>query len=177
MPFQIEKPTQITEKVRARFDAKYHMNKVTACWEWCAFRNAKGYGTFSITRDARLYAHRASWLLHRGAIPAGLLVLHHCDNPSCVNPDHLFLGTARDNTQDMLRKGRAGATTAGGENSPLSKLSDEQVIEIRAHRAMGALLHIIAARYSVSTSNVSRICAGKSRKQPSLLASSARDLA
>ena len=71
------------------------------CWMWTAGRDGDGYGSY---RNKR--AHRVAWQLTRGPIPDGLVVCHSCDNPACVRPDHLFLGTQQDNIQDMLRKGR-----------------------------------------------------------------------
>lgn len=75
------------------------------CWEWTGVRTAKGYGRVSIA-GRYIYVHRVSWEWHRGPIPPGLLVLHHCDNPPCVRPDHLWLGTMLDNVRDMDSKGR-----------------------------------------------------------------------
>jgi len=83
-----------------------HVIKSRGCWNWAASLNNKGYGWFRI-RGKTFTAHRASWMLFRGSIPAGMCVLHKCDNPQCVRPSHLFLGTMRDNTQDMIRKGRS----------------------------------------------------------------------
>lgn len=172
MPFELEKTTQVActhantgggNDARARFDAKHNQGIGTTCWEWLAYKNPKGYGTFAISRKDRMYAHRASWLLHRGEIPKGMYVLHRCDNPSCVNPEHLFLGTARDNTIDMLTKGRGGPLTVGGERSPVSKLTDAQVVAIRLERSEGAKLHVIAARHGVTNATISRICAGLAR--------------
>lgn len=108
--------------------------------------NKGGYGRFMIERREEL-AHRAAWMLHVGEIPAGMLVLHSCDNPPCVRPDHLFLGTHAVNTADMMRKGRCKTT----------KLTDEQVREIRALRAAGIRLRVIAERFRVATSTVSDI--------------------
>lgn len=94
------KPSPLTPE--ERFWAK--VEKGPDCWEWKAFRN-KGYGKF--TYNGRMYlAHRLSWILTNGPIPDGLGVLHSCDNPPCVNPDHLFLGTQLDNMRDASNKGR-----------------------------------------------------------------------
>ncbi len=84
-----------------------HVHKTDSCWLWTASVNDKGYGQLFVgVGKSPLRAHRVSWELHRGLIPIGLLVLHHCDNPPCVRPDHLFLGTYKDSTQDMISKGR-----------------------------------------------------------------------
>ena len=79
----------------------------TGCWLWPNYRNAKGYGT--ICFDGNKYSvHRLSFQHFKGIIPAGMHVMHECDNPACFNPTHLFLGTHQDNMQDMVRKGRHG---------------------------------------------------------------------
>ena len=80
--------------------------KGDGCWLWTGGKNNLGYGRFYV-RQVLWRAHRVAWILERGEIPVGLWVLHHCDNPSCVRPDHLFLGTPKDNTADMYAKGRA----------------------------------------------------------------------
>lgn len=87
-----------------RFWAK--VEKGEGCWEWQGARHPHGYGQVRIAGIC-VFAHRYSWQLANGPIPGGLNVCHHCDNPKCVRPDHLFLGTQRDNLQDMAGKGRA----------------------------------------------------------------------
>lgn len=93
-----------------RFESKFE--KVDGCWEWMGYRNRTGYGGIGVPLSGRnsyfvqRYAHRVSWELYRGPIPDKICVCHRCDNPSCVNPDHLFLGSRKDNTQDMVKKGR-----------------------------------------------------------------------
>lgn len=99
---------------RSRPVADRFWEKVTkgdGCWEWQGARIPHGYGNMTVPDHGHDYAHRISWQLHNGEIPAGLWVLHHCDNPPCVRPDHLFLGTAQDNVDDSIRKGRR--TTRG----------------------------------------------------------------
>lgn len=78
----------------------------SGCWEWQAGRNEHGYGLFATRRSGRSRAHRVAYERFVGPIPEGLHVLHTCDNPPCVNPAHLFLGTVKDNSKDMMRKGR-----------------------------------------------------------------------
>lgn len=95
-----------------RFWAKVGISAEDRCWEWSGNRNPKGYGSFSPywppVRGATKIAHRWAWMLANGTeVPDGLLVLHRCDNPPCCNPGHLWLGTAADNSADMVLKGRS----------------------------------------------------------------------
>ena len=83
------------------------VEKTEKCWGWLAGTNKDGYGKFKM-RGKTLQAHRLSWVIHNGIIPEGMCVLHHCDNPPCVNPAHLFLGTILDNNRDRDAKGRNG---------------------------------------------------------------------
>lgn len=93
--------------IRDRFWAKVDKRSDDECWNWTANKLKRGYGLFYQTQPrATLYAHRFSWVLHFGPIPNKLQVCHRCDNPSCVNPKHLFVGTALDNIRDMDAKNR-----------------------------------------------------------------------
>jgi len=108
------------------------INQTTGCHEWTG-ATAKGYGRFTYKTKFCL-AHRASYEVHKGPIPEKMLVCHHCDNPKCINPDHLFIGTARDNARDALTKGRLKGNPPPpprGEKSKSAKLTDDLVRQIR----------------------------------------------
>jgi hypothetical protein len=110
-----------------RFNKYWSADPETGCWEWKAYKLPRGYGLFRMSTQRRILAHRAIWELKKGKIPEGLCICHKCDNPGCVNPDHLFIGTHKDNSVDMKNKGR----NPWGEKSHLSKLRLAQVEEIR----------------------------------------------
>lgn len=135
----------------ARFNTKHH--PAGDCWQWTDSLTAKGYGRFSYNGKAER-AHRVSWLLHRGPIPHGMLVCHRCDNPGCVNPEHLFLGTPAANMADMDAKGRRVNAPPIGEKARHAKLTSQQVIAIRA--AVGSNREI-AERYGITAANVGYI--------------------
>lgn len=105
-----------------RFWAKVHILSPIECWEWQSGKDPNGYGRFGIGPDRsnitpRL-AHRVAWELAVGPIPEGRHLCHHCDNPGCVNPAHLFIGTAGDNMRDMARKGRNSNQNIGKTHCP-----------------------------------------------------------
>src|SRR5947207_548479 len=97
--------TLVSAGAKERFDAKWTPEPFSGCWIWTGARSLNGYGVMGMPHINR-NAHRISWEIHRGIIPNKICVLHRCDTPSCVNPDHLFLGSLKDNTRDMVKKGR-----------------------------------------------------------------------
>ena len=101
-------------------------------------------------------SHRASYLIHKGEIPRGMCVCHSCDNPLCINPDHLWLGTYKDNVRDMMDKGRA-------KYNPRKKISDERFAALVGRIEAGALHRQIAEEFGVSSSYVSMVKTGKRR--------------
>lgn len=124
-----------------RFWGSVNRGAPEECWEWTGARNHKGYGCGVRVGDGRLLAHRHSWEIHNGRpIPDGLLVCHHCDNPPCVNPAHLFLGTTKDNTRDAMAKGRlAPPPGLRGSQNGTAKLTEAEVQEIRRRYAAGGI--------------------------------------
>lgn len=129
-----------------------------ACWEWQGTRAPNRYGSVTFHNRA-VSTHRLAWELTHGPITDGLWVLHRCDNPPCCNPAHLFLGTPTDNAQDRNAKGRAN--TARGERTGHAKLTDAQVLDIRARYAAGETGRALAREYGVSPAAVSNIMTGK----------------
>lgn len=124
----------------------------SGCWLWAGTEQCRGYGQIEINNKSWL-AHRWSWVWHRGKIPKGLNVLHKCDTPCCVNPDHLFLGTQQANMNDMASKGRRSRKTGGrGDRNGHASLSHQDVIAIRADNRTGV---VIAAEYGVSPGAIS----------------------
>lgn len=95
----------IDESLLKRFWEK--VEKTADCWIWKAYKNRQGYGRIGTSAGKSINATRVCWVIHNGPIPEGYFICHKCDNPSCVKPDHLFLGTRQDNIDDMMRKKRS----------------------------------------------------------------------
>lgn len=132
----------------------------SGCWEWSGYLNKKGYGVLSVDNNPKS-AHTASYESFVGTIPEGLCVCHACDNRSCINPSHLFLGTVEDNNKDRDDKNRA----AKGESSGQSVLTEKQVIKIKKLLAKGEHTNAeIGEKFGVSGWAISRIKCGKNWK-------------
>lgn len=150
--------------------------KPSGCIEWVGPRHDNGYGRFTFKRQQQL-AHRAAWRLFRGELPADLCVLHHCDNPPCVNPEHLFLGDRGDNARDMAAKGRQwlqasperraetfacpAERKARGSGHGNAVLTEAQVLAIRQRVSRGERGKHLAAEFHCSTSLISAIVRGQ----------------
>ncbi len=144
------------------------VRKEDACWIWTGARTSQGYG--NLRRNGQsLGAHRLSWTLTVGPIPDGMSVLHHCDNPSCVNPNHLFIGTHLDNMRDAVSKGRFkpwNATASEEELKKLSqprerngraKLTSDQINDIRRLYSAGETQVALAAHFGIARTQIGRI--------------------
>lgn len=124
------------------------------CWEWQNATDSWGYGNFYYNFTMRK-AHRVSFMLHKGKIPKGLLVLHTCDNPPCINPELLFLGTNKTNSDDKIAKGRNVNVKCVGEQNRNAKIKEQQVKEIRALSGILST-RFLAKYYSVDTTAINK---------------------
>lgn len=148
------------EWLRTRFWPKVEIQESNQCWIWKAAVRSKGYGQIKALRSRLvLDAHRVAYELAHGSIPEGMCVLHHCDNPPCVNAEHLFLGTRADNDRDRDEKGR----TKFGEQLAFSRLTTAQVEQIRMRYAQAELQDHLAAEFGVTQQHVSNIVHYKRR--------------
>lgn len=146
-----------------RFWEKVDKDGPDGCWEWTACLNPQGYGKIGTGRDSSpATAHRVSYELAYGPIPEGLWICHHCDNRKCVNPAHLFAGTARDNILDMHAKGRAVNHAPRGSRHPHSKLTEDRVREMR-RRYQGQFGECVALarEFGISKGTASKILKGQ----------------
>jgi hypothetical protein len=153
------------ERFHKRLDKTPGQGPEGTCWVWKGSRYVYGYGSLSV--DGRLTrTHRIAWELANGPIPEGMKVLHKCDNPPCCNPEHLFIGTDADNVADKIEKGRGPDMKAvslyrqnpAGERNGMAKLTDKEVLEIRAIFAYGVTtLQELADQFNSSVCNIARI--------------------
>lgn len=166
-PLHLQKEPNTLE----RFWQKIDSTNLAGCWLWLGKTDKDGYGSFAATHKVTERAHRYSYSLFFGTIPESLCVCHTCDNPGCVRPDHLFLGTIQDNNNDKMKKNRQarGETIARsarlrvGEKANHHVLSTVQRDELLRLRRAGWLQKDLAAKFDVGQSQVGRICRGESR--------------
>lgn len=167
------------------------VDKSGDCWLWTARRDKDGYGGISIG-SKNFRAHRIAYELTFGAIPKGLIVCHHCDNPPCCNPSHLFLGTQQDNSTDRVKKGRAASgdrngsrlhperrprgaqhrwqtkpeSRLHGERNGRAKLSEKDVQKIRNRLSNGEKRSVLAKEFNVSWTAINYIAQGRNWSKP-----------
>jgi len=154
--------------VRDRFWSRVEKIPFHTCWEWTGARASHGYGIFHLSpkmlggTSSYTLAHRASWILKHGVIARGLFVLHKCDNRSCVNPEHLYLGTDADNSRDTRSRGRSkiGGITLPGDRG--FKLTSEQVLKMHRRLVSGEKGAALAREFGLDPTTVSAIKLGKS---------------
>jgi hypothetical protein len=144
--------TRWNDSLFDRFADKFTVGE--GCWTWHGARNRGGYGQLDY-KGRRLVASRISWALFNGPIPKDMVVCHRCDNPRCVRPDHLFLGTRADNNADRDVKGRHVALS--GEQNGFSRLTEQSVAVIRR----GGPALPLARRFGVSVRQIYKIRSGK----------------
>lgn len=159
----------LSRSVIERFWAKIDIRAAEECWPWAAGCDQRGYGTLSVGgRAGRPYraARIMMALIHR-TIPEGIEVCHTCDNPLCVNPKHLFLGTHKQNMEDMKAKGRSYKPSLYGEENAASKLTKQQVSDIRQAYVSGrGSASTLAAQYGVEDSTIQHIVHNKTWYDP-----------
>lgn len=148
------------EQAIKAFWEKVDKHAANGCWLWTGSANNWGYGRVKTTFTKQRGAHRISWELHNGPIPKGLNALHKCDTPRCVNPNHLFLGTLKDNTADAVAKDRH----ARGERMRRNKLTAANVLEIRARYQRTMTAKELSALYGVTADTIAAAAVGKTWK-------------
>lgn len=154
--------------VNDRFYDRVQINLLTGCWVWTGGKNAKGYGLISgvvnggrlVKMSQQMLAHRVSWIIHIGPIPEGsgahgTVVMHTCDNPACVNPSHLQLGTQSDNVKDMIAKGRKVSGTPSGVKHWNSSIKDQADIDLICTTV--GQTKALAEKYGVDVCTIKRI--------------------
>lgn len=144
----------------ARFWSKVEVLTDKQCWNWKGGTIPQGYGSFW-ANGRNLRAHRVAWeLFHNTRVPDGGVLCHHCDNPLCVNPHHLYVGTSKTNAQDREKRGRANRLV--GESSPRARITEAVVVEIRArYEPRKVTLLQLADEFGISFQHVSEIVHGK----------------
>lgn len=151
-----------------RFHQKYQPVPWSGCWIWTSATKEHGYGVIGkgARKDGTIKAHRLSYLIHKGDIPDGKIVMHLCNNPLCVNPDHLEAGTRKQNSQYMVYCGRLKLPDNKGEKASWSKITEEaakEIIEAQNTKTKGTGTYL-AKKFNVSRSAIYEIWGGKNWK-------------
>lgn len=149
----------------ARFWAKVDKRGEGECWPWKGYKTPLGYGTISVggRKDRVHNATRVMWTIVNGPIPYGLEMCHKCDNPPCINPDHLFMGSHKENYQDALSKGRDAGMFKNGVKHRNAKLTEDQVKKIRAEYIPYVVgCRKLAKQFNVSDETIRRIVLNRS---------------
>lgn len=148
----------VSEKVLSRFWEKVNKKGESECWNWLSAKNISEYGQIEYNGNT-IPSHRISWMIHNGEIPKDLYVLHRCNNPKCVNPKHLYIGTQNDNMKQMVNDGRS----CYGERHWCSKLNWDTVNKIREEYAndKNVTIHGLSDRYRMSTTAMTYIVLNK----------------
>lgn len=147
---------EANEKTKKKIKKFTYINTRTGCWEWQKCKDEHGYGFISY-RGKQLKCHRVSWMVFKGDIPKDACVLHKCDNPKCINPDHLYLGNMKDNVRDMMERGRNGYGVMDGMKHPNAKFTDEDVLWIRKQTYTTHICQELADKFGVSFMSIWRI--------------------
>jgi hypothetical protein len=144
----------ITERFWSKVDTS------AECWIWTAAKRRDGYGMFQSETARNEVAHRVAWRLTHGPIPDGMCICHHCDNPPCVRPDHLFLGTVADNNRDKTEKGRQSA----GEKNAAARIGRAEALKIVEQRRLGATSAALSGEFGLCISQIRNIVRGNNWK-------------
>ncbi len=153
------------KKLEERFWEKVNIKGEDECWEWKAYINIGGYGTFNFENKVETLAHRVAYEITKGKIEKGKIVMHTCDNRLCVNPKHLRLGTHQDNMDDMVKKGRSFKRDMNGENNYNAKLTERDIREIcLLYSSEKFTQQEIAEKIGVTQGNISLIVNNKNWK-------------
>lgn len=156
----------IEERLWRKVDKNGPLWNGTPCWLWTGACDTKGYGHLGTggAGGKTIKACRVAYELTVGIIPEGLGILHHCDNPACVNPEHLFTGTQTVNLQDMTDKGRRRYRAHPGSDNGMAKLSESQVRDIRERVSAGELRSALAKEFEMDWTSIANIASRRSWK-------------
>lgn len=154
--FQWNKASEEEKLEKLKMNYEKHVVRKDGCWGWLGPVDKNGYGQLPCGYQKLIKAHRVSWRIYKGDIPEKHVICHSCDNPPCTNPDHLFIGTKKDNAQDMMKKGRS----TRGERNYNAKLTEEDVKNIKFLLSLGVTGTRISKDFKISESVIHGIKKG-----------------